>query len=150
MGECTTCHELACQLLRFSSDNMARQAGDARKHSRHVASRREGPRLEIEAVIDGRLARGNLRLELYDLGFGGFAIESPIAFSIGARREFRFTTTSGAEVSLTAEAVHTTPVGSRDGMEHYRSGFRYLVQGSEAQTAVETLIEAATSPLLLL
>ena len=34
-------------------------------------SRRSGPRLEVEAVLNGRLAKGNLRMVVHDLGFGG-------------------------------------------------------------------------------
>jgi len=112
-----------------------------------AASRREAPRLEVEAVINGRLARGNLRLILHDLGFGGFAVESPIGFAPGTYHEFRFVTAQGMVVGILAETVYSRDVGMRDGMEHRLSGFKYVLETDEAMRAVEILIDAAMSPL---
>ena len=113
-------------------------------------SRREGPRLEVEAVINGRLSRGNLRLNLVDLGLGGFAVESPIGFSAGSRHDFRFVTTAGLAVRVQADLIYCRSSGSHDGMEHYVSGFKYAVTDASEQSAIDVLIEAATSPLTFL
>ena len=113
-------------------------------------SRREGPRLEVEAVINGRLSRGNLRLELVDLGLGGFAVESPIRFSPGSRHGFRFVTAAGLAVRLEADLVYCRPSGPQDGMEHYVAGFKYAAADAREQRAIDLLIEAATSPLTFL
>ena len=110
-------------------------------------SRREGPRLEVEAVIKGRLSQGNLQLELVDLGLGGFAVESPIAFSPGSRHEFRFVTSAGLSVRLQADLVYCHASAASDGMQHYISGFKYAVASASEQTARDLLIEAATAPL---
>jgi hypothetical protein len=114
--------------------------------ARHL-SRRETPRLEVEAVLNGRLAKGNLRLILHDLGFGGFAVESPLAFAIGSIHEFRFFTTDAIVVSLRAEAVYSRSVGLRDGMDHFLSGFKYALGSDEAERAVEVLLDVAMGPL---
>ena len=110
-------------------------------------SRRESPRLEVEAVLDGRLARGNLRLNLIDLGFGGFAVESPIAFAPNTRHTFRFMTTGGVAVTLRADTVYARPTGLHDGMDHYVAGFKYALADPEDARGVDILIDAANSPL---
>jgi hypothetical protein len=113
-------------------------------------SRREGPRLEVEAVINGRLSRGNLRMDLVDLGLGGFAVESPIGFSAGSRHGFRFVTVAGLAVRVQADLVYCRSSGPHDGMEHYVSGFKYVVTDAREQSAIDLLIEAATAPLSFL
>jgi hypothetical protein len=113
-------------------------------------SRREGPRLEVEAVLNGRLIRGNLRLNLLDLGFGGFAVESPLAFAPGTRHRFRFVTCSGMVVNLRADAVYCRAIGSEDGMAHHAAGFKYVIEGRGDQASVDILIDAANSPLTIL
>jgi hypothetical protein len=113
---------------------------------RHL-SRRETPRLEVEAVLNGRLAKGNLRLILHDLGFGGFAVESPLAFAVGSIHEFRFFTADAIVVSLRAEAVYSRSIGLRDGMDHFLSGFKYALGSDDAERAVEILLDVAMGPL---
>ncbi len=109
--------------------------------------RRTSPRLEVEALIDGELARGSLRLILHDLGFGGFAVECPLAFTIGSLHDFRFVTEGGLAVRMSAEATYTRPVGPRDGLQHHLSGFKYSLKTTEAERAVGILMDAATAPL---
>ena len=120
--------------------------GDLRQFPRQ-AERRDSPRLEVEAVINGVLARGNLKVVLHDLGFGGFAVESPITFTSGTHHEFRFVTSSGLAISIMAAVVYSNPVGERDGMEHQLTGFRYVTGNDEADLAVSLLIDAAIAPL---
>jgi hypothetical protein len=123
---------------------------DDRKPDATGLSRRGGPRLEVEAVINGRLSRGNLRLNLVDLGLGGFAVESPIEFSAGSQHDFRFVTAAGVAVRVQADLVYCRASGSHDGMEHYIAGFKYAVTAASEQSAIDILIEAATSPLTIL
>jgi hypothetical protein len=111
------------------------------------ASRRGTPRLEVEAVISGHLAQGNLRVILRDLSFGGFSVESPLGFSPGTCHEFRFITGEGLLVTVLAEAVYSREVGMRDGMAYWLSGFKYILETEQAERAVEILIDAAISPL---
>ena len=113
-------------------------------------SRRESPRLEVEAVLNGRLSSGSLRLNLVDLGFGGFAVESPIAFAPGTQHVFRFSTNNDVTVTLRADAVYARPSGRHDGMDHYVAGFKYVVERPEDERAVDILIDAANSPLTFL
>jgi hypothetical protein len=101
-------------------------------------------------VLSGRLSSGSLRLNLVDLGFGGFAVESPIAFAPGTQHLFRFSTNKDVTVTLRADAVYSRPSGTHDGMDHYVAGFKYVVERSEDERAVDILIDAANSPLTFL
>jgi hypothetical protein len=110
-------------------------------------SRRMAPRLEVEAILNGRLAKGNLRMSVHDLGFGGFAVESPIAFAVGSRHEFRFVGPDEIAVSIRAETVYSRAVGLRDGMDHVLTGFKYILETEDAERAVEILLDLAMSPI---
>lgn len=122
---------------------------DSRIFSTRPQSRRAAPRLEVEAVLNGRLAKGNLRMSVHDLGFGGFAVESPIAFAVGSRHEFRFVGPEDIVVGIRAETVYSRAVGLRDGMDHLLTGFKYLLETEEAERAVELLLDIAMSPLVI-
>ena len=111
------------------------------------SERRSSPRLEVEAILHGVLVEGNLRLILRDLGFGGFAVESPIAFTVASQHEFRFTTETGLVVSTLAEAIYSRPLGPRDGMIHYVTGFRFGQEGAVTDQAIQIIIDAAVAPL---
>ncbi|MEO8481283.1 MAG: PilZ domain-containing protein [Acidobacteriota bacterium] len=110
-------------------------------------SRRSAPRLEVEAILNGRLAKGNLRMTVHDLGFGGFAVESPIAFAVGSRHDFRFVGPEGMVVGIRAETVYARAVGLRDGMDHVLTGFKYVLETEDAERAVEALLDLAMSPI---
>jgi hypothetical protein len=101
----------------------------------------------VEAVLNGRLAKGNLRMVVHDLGFGGFAVESPIAFAVGSRHEFRFVGPEDMVVGIRAETVYSRAVGLRDGMDHVLSGFKYVLETEDAERAVEILLDLAMSPI---
>ena len=124
-------------------------SGDWKPYSPGI-SRRDSPRLEVEAVLNGSLTRGSLRLNLMDLGCGGFAVESPIAFSPGTRHDFRFITLSDVAVSVRAEAVYSRPSGQHDGMEHFVAGFKYVIASPDDERSIDILIDTANSPLTFL
>jgi hypothetical protein len=148
---CSPGHQgMTAGTLGASEDGVMSVPTGDRKPDATGMSRREGPRLEVEAVINGRLSRGNLRLDLIDLGLGGFAVESPIGFSPGSRHAFRFVTMAGLAVRVQADLVYSRPSGSHDGMDHFISGFKYVVADPNEQAAIDLLIEAATSPLSFL
>ena len=136
-------------LVASLSPGMTLDAGDTRPEP-DVLSRRESPRLEVEAVLNGRLAHGHLRLALVDLGFGGFAVESPLAFSAGTQHGFRFTTNTGVTVLVKANAVYCRPSGPQDGLEQYVVGFKYAIASAHDQASIDILIDAANSPLTIL
>jgi hypothetical protein len=113
-------------------------------------SHRGSPRLEVHSVLTGQLVQGNVPLAVHDLGFGGFSVEGPIAFTAGSQHAFRFTTSGGMSILLTAEAIYSRPMDERNGMAWFLSGFRYVINSPEAEDAVQILIDAATSPLSFL
>jgi hypothetical protein len=112
-----------------------------------ATSRRQSPRLKVEALIDGALSRGSLEVTLIDLGFGGFAVEAPLEFTSGTRHGFRFVTARGVSVQLKAEVVYSRATGERDGMESHITGFKYTISEPADQRSVDILIDTANSPL---
>ena len=109
--------------------------------------RRSSPRIAVEALFNGVLTHGSLHVVLHDLGFGGFSVQSPVAFAIGSRHEFRFVTSTGVTALLSAETVYTRPLGPRDGMQHHLSGFKYLLTTPDVARTVDLLFDAAMAPL---
>lgn len=113
------------------------------RHEEH----RTSPRVEVEALINGAIAKGNLKIILRDLGLGGFSVECPLACLIGSRHEFRFVTEGGLAMRVLAEAVYTRPLGPRDGMLYHISGFKFVFGRPGGERAVDLLLDAATAPL---
>lgn len=110
-------------------------------------SRRESPRLEVEALIEGHLVRGHAPLVLVDLGFGGFSVQSPFYFQTHGRHAFRFSTVDGIAVLINADVVYCRESTTEDGRPVYVTGFSFAVQSPKDQHAVNILIDAANSPL---
>lgn len=98
-------------------------------------------------MLNSRLVQGNLYLTLHDLGFGGFAVEGPLTFRAGSRHLFRFTTASGAAISLMAEAVYSREATADGGLDVRVTGFKYVLASADSERAVEALLDAALSPL---
>jgi len=111
------------------------------------SSRREAPRLEVEALIDGRATGVRVPLTLGDLGFGGFSVEASRPFEVGSRHGFQFTTADGITVLLRADTVYCRPVTGRRADAGHVAGFRYVVETTAEQHAVDILIDCANSPL---
>lgn len=122
-------------------------ASSVLRSDKREGDRRLSPRLEVEALLDGVLVAGDLRLSLRDLSFGGFAVESPIGFTIGSRHAFRFTSESRLVVTTGAEVIYSRAIGPRDGMAHHVTGFRFTPDGPEGEQAVQLLIDVAVAPL---
>lgn len=108
---------------------------------------RTSPRVAVEALINGAIAQGNLKIILRDLGLGGFSVECPFSCTLGSRHEFRFVTDGGLAMRVLAEAVYSRPLGPRDGMQHHIAGFKFVHGTPGAERAVDLLLDAATAPL---
>ena len=115
-----------------------------------IPMRRRSPRVEVLGTLHGQIVAMDIPLVVRNISAGGFGIESQVAFPVGAQHRFRFTAETGLRVVLSAEARHCDPVAMSDGVTRYRAGFEFVqVPGGETGKAVETLLEAATSILLL-
>ena len=86
-------------------------------------------------------------MPLHDLGFGGFSVESPLAFTVGSRHDFRFIGPADMVVEISAETVYSRAADPQGGVAHRVSGFKYIVDSDETQRVVDLLIDAALSPI---
>jgi hypothetical protein len=110
-------------------------------------SRRVTPRIEVEALLNGRLAEGSRPMIVRDLGFGGFCLESACAFAVGSCHDFSFAGPGGLALVIRAEAVYSQVVSPSEGTDRVLSGFKYVLGTAEAERVVDVLVAAALSPI---
>jgi hypothetical protein len=88
--------------------------------------RRASPRIEILGRLHGHLVSLDVAVTVREISLGGMAIETPIAFPIGAVHEFMLTLGDGSTVPLTGQVVHCRNVAAPDADPSYVSGVRFL------------------------
>lgn len=111
-------------------------------------SRRQGPRVEVLDQLSGRLASTDLPVTIINLGFGGFAIESPVAFAEDERQLVQFIKDDVLSVTLMATCRYCHPIGGRNGAPHYAAGFEFEHdETGDTEAAVTMLVDIATSAL---
>jgi hypothetical protein len=99
--------------------------------------------------VEGELVPLDVRLIVRDLGRGGFSCESTVAFPPGTRHRFRFTTPSGAVVSIEATAVHCRLTrADAEGHHAYVSGLEF-VSNEATEDAISVLIDTLSSVLFM-
>ena len=95
--------------------------------------------------VKGRLAAVNTPILVRDLSQTGFAVISEVAFRAGETLDFRLEGTSGSEIAVTAEAVHSRVFpGPR---RLHLSGFRFVpgkLTGVVPRVLIDQLIDAVT------
>src|SRR4051794_37085457 len=82
-------------------------------------TRRYSPRVEVLKRIHGEPLTRDVKVALLNMSLGGFLMQAPIDFHIGAVDEFRFTTLHGKSVALSARVVHTLHVSAGDRGSYY-------------------------------
>jgi hypothetical protein len=96
-------------------------------------------------MLSARLAAGTPHVVLKDISLDGFAIEGACPFRPGNRHDFAFTTHAGRVIPMTAEVVMSRALsGPRT---TYQTGFRFIGTDIATVEAIESLIDAVTSPL---
>jgi hypothetical protein len=125
---------------------------DRRREARQVpgSSRRRLPRFEVTGEIEVTVGDGAIPSELHDIGLGGFAVTSDIAFVLHRRHAVRFTTLSGLDALVMAETIHARQVVHEEGPPQWVTGFAYVIETPEAHTAVEAVLDQATACLSFL
>jgi len=108
--------------------------------------RRQSPRLQILEDLHGRVVPLGLEMTMRDVSLGGFSVESPIAFPVGAVHRFRFNLDDSRLVTVVARVVHTTPVMTDRG-QSYRTGLQFITSTDEFRQAVEVLLDRMTGVL---
>jgi len=105
--------------------------------------RRQSPRLQILEDLHGRVVPLGLEMTMRDISLGGFSVESPVAFPVGAVHRFRFNLDDSRLVTIVARVVHTAPVMTDRG-QSYRTGLQFITSTEEFRQAVEALLDRMT------
>jgi hypothetical protein len=94
-----------------------------------------------------RVVELDAEVAVVDIGFGGFRVESHIAFEDDAEYEFLVAPRVGDEVMrIVAAAVHCRLL-SREPAARFETGFAF-VKDARSEPGVETLIESVMSATL--
>jgi hypothetical protein len=110
------------------------------------AERRRSPRILIDPPIRARIVGLEAEVSIAEVSFGGFRIESPIAFEQNAEYEFLVLPRVGYEVMrIDAIAVHCR-VLARDPVVLFDTGFAFS-EGSRSWLGIEALIGSVLSVL---
>ena len=106
--------------------------------------RRRTPRMSVVARVHGHLVTLNLPTVILDLSAGGFLMQSPLAFPVGAVEEFRFTAEE-VEVILCARVVRVLTASRPDGVV-YMTGLEFLTGQTEPiMRLLMTVADAASA-----
>jgi len=104
---------------------------------------RRSPRVDVMRRVNGVLAAVDTPILVHDLSRTGFAVVSSIVFSRGETLDFLLVADNGAEVRVTARAVHTRPFEGKPGL--HLSGFEFVPGGASGfvpHALIDRLIEA--------
>jgi hypothetical protein len=102
--------------------------------------RRRYPRVTILEELHSQFVSIDVPVRTCDVSMGGFSIEAPLAFPIGAEHEFLFTREDGLFVLLTARVMHCRPAAGRRGNDTHVTGFEFVREDARTSRAVEDLM----------
>ena len=106
------------------------------------AERRQSPRIDVRRRVKGEVVALDTEIIIHDISRSGFAVVSEVLFEPGTLLDFRLTANGRADVTVTAEAVHSRPLQPSRNL--YLSGFRFLpgkMTGYVPQARIDRLIE---------
>jgi c-di-GMP-binding flagellar brake protein YcgR len=92
----------------------------------------------VVARIYGHIVSLNLPTTLLDLSTGGFLMQSPVAFPVGAVEEFRFTTEQ-VDIVLRARVVRILTASRSDGVA-YMTGLKFIDLDEEQRDTIARLV----------
>jgi hypothetical protein len=81
---------------------------------------------------------------LHDVSLGGFCIEAPFEFPLGAVHEFRFVV-SGGPVNLTGTVKHCLRMNRAGDGTSYLVGFEFVITNEQQKTAIAAVVQTAIS-----
>jgi hypothetical protein len=110
------------------------------------AERRRSPRILIDPPIRARVVGLDTEISIAEVSFGGFRVESPVAFEQNAEYEFLVLPRVGHEVMrIDATAVHCRVLSSEP-IVLFETGFAFT-EGARSWLGIEALIGSALSVL---
>jgi hypothetical protein len=109
---------------------------------------RRAPRLELMGQIHGFVTSLAVPVTVRDISHGGFAIEGPVEFPVGAVHDFKFTTAEGVTVMLVGEAVHRLRLSGPGMAPRFLVGFRFLrPESPTVERSIQLLLTSLDEPV---
>jgi len=103
--------------------------------------RRRSTRVEILGRLHGLVVSLDVPVTVTDLSLGGMAIETPVAFAVGAVQEFQLTMGDGSPVVLLGRVIrseNSTPAGAPP---VYATGIQFIDEESPDASQVGDIID---------
>jgi PilZ domain len=94
--------------------------------------RRRNPRVQILGNLHGRIVALDVPVTLTEISLGGMAIQTEIAFPVGAVHEFQLALGDDSLVHLKGRVAHCQRVAGD--AERYLSGIQFLEDAPEEQS----------------
>jgi hypothetical protein len=110
------------------------------------SERRQSPRIIVNPPIRARVMGLNTDVSIAEVSFGGFRVESPIAFERNAAYELLVMSPVGDEVMRVEATVVHCRVHSTDRVTLFDTGFAFT-DGSQSWLGIEALIGSVLSVL---
>src|SRR5438477_4286764 len=104
--------------------------------------RRTSPRVNVRDRVKAEAVDLAQDVIIHDMSLGGFLIESPEAFPVGALHQFRVAANDGSWTTmLTATCVNSRPWQGETDSPSYLTGFAFVEpQGLDAQQRLQALV----------
>jgi len=109
--------------------------------------RRRAPRVDVMMRVKGQLVRPDTPILVHDLSRSGFAALSQMPFEQGQLLDFKLTGDDGTTVTVTAQAMHSRPMPTGQGL--FLSGFMFVpgrLTGLVPQALIDRLIATVADP----
>ncbi len=106
------------------------------------SDRRRSPRIELLGRLHGHSVSLDLPVRVREISLGGMAIETGLAFPIGAVHAFRLTLGDDSTVELTGRVMHCREAAADDGGLTYVIGVQFVEdEPPESATSIGDLID---------
>jgi len=109
-----------------------------------MSDRRRSNRVEIIARLHGHVASLDLPIAVRDLSLGGMAIESAVAFPIGAPHEFQLTLGDGSLIELAGYVRYCRNLAKAGEPARYLTGIQFDDHDDDDAGAVDHVIGTVT------
>jgi hypothetical protein len=93
--------------------------------------RRRSPRIELLGRLHGHSVSLDLPVHVVQISMGGMAIETAVAFPVGAVHQFRLTLGDGSTTELTGKVMHSRNTAPAGDTPVYTTGIQFVEGDSE-------------------
>lgn len=101
---------------------------------------RRFPRIRVTSSLHGYSVDLDVSITIRDVSQGGFSLEGPVPYQVGAEQTFLFTSGDGVETLVRCQCRHSRMTTSAAGVALYVAGFEFLPQPEDnLKLIVETI-----------